>query len=60
MEQVLRTGSVLLFLSLFVADVCNAQLLGPGGKEIDVIQVEEAPVIDGVLDDKAWEFATVI
>ncbi len=60
MEQVLRTGSVLLFLSLFVADVCYAQLLGPGGKEIDVIQVEEAPIIDGVLDDKAWEFATVI
>ena len=37
-----------------------AQIVGSQDKVIDVFQVDEAPVIDGVLDDDAWAFATVI
>jgi hypothetical protein len=37
-----------------------AQIVDAGGKRIDAFMVDEPPVLDGVLDDDAWAFATVI
>jgi len=30
------------------------------GKRIDAFMVDEPPLLDGVLDDDAWAFATII
>jgi hypothetical protein len=38
----------------------HAQMVDAGGKRIDAFMVDEPPVLDGVLDDDAWAFATVI
>jgi hypothetical protein len=38
----------------------NAQMVDHQGKTIDAFQVEEPPVLDGILDDVAWTFGTVI
>ena len=48
----------LIFL-LLPGAIC-AQMVDAGGKRIDVFMVDEAPVLDGVLDDDAWAFATPI
>ena len=50
----------LVLLSLYLADTGGAQIVGPQGKVIDAFQVDEAPVLDGRLDDDAWVFGTVI
>jgi len=47
-------------LSLFLAATGDAQVVDPQGKLIDAFQVEQAPVIDGRLDDDAWAFGTII
>ena len=49
-----------VLLSLYLADSGNAQIVDSQGKIIDVFQVDEAPLIDGQLDDDAWVFGTVI
>jgi hypothetical protein len=49
-----------LLLSFCLADSGNAQITDSQGKIIDVFQVDEAPLIDGQLDDDAWVFGTVI
>lgn len=51
---------LLLPLALFACSMGSAQVIGKQGKTIDAIQVDEAPVIDGVLNDKAWEMGAVI
>jgi len=35
-------------------------MIDASGKRIDAFMVDEAPVLDGVLDDDAWAFATAI
>ena len=50
----------ILFLSVFGAETGTAQIVDSQGKHIDIFQVDEAPVLDGVLDDDAWAFATAI
>lgn len=42
------------------AGEASAQLVSAEGKRIDTFMVEEAPVLDGVLDDDAWAFAAII
>ncbi len=49
-----------VLLSLCLADSGSAQSVDPQGKLIDVFQVDQAPVLDGRLDDDAWAFGTVI
>ncbi|MDA0705717.1 MAG: DUF5916 domain-containing protein [Proteobacteria bacterium] len=38
----------------------GAQMVDASGKRIDIFMIDEAPVLDGVLDDDAWAFATPI
>ena len=38
----------------------GAQAASGQGKSVDAFQVEEAPVIDGKLDDDAWAFSTPV
>lgn len=38
----------------------GAQMVDANGKRIDAFMVDEPPVLDGVLDDDAWAFATEI
>jgi hypothetical protein len=38
----------------------NAQMTDDQGKTVEAIKVDDAPVIDGILDDEAWKLATVI
>ncbi|MDA0679271.1 MAG: DUF5916 domain-containing protein [Proteobacteria bacterium] len=45
---------------IFCIDVSVAQMINSAGKHVDAFMVEEAPVLDGVLDDDAWAFATII
>ncbi len=55
------THHVALMLGfLLIADVSNAQMVGPAGKRIDAFMVDEAPILDGVLDDDAWAFSTPV
>jgi len=49
-----------VLLSLCLADSGSAQIVDSQGKIIDVFQVDEAPLIDGQLDDDAWVFGTVV
>ncbi len=51
---------VAVLLSLCLADTGGAQIVDPQGKVIDAVQVDQAPLIDGKLDDDAWAFGTVI
>jgi len=37
-----------------------AQMVDSSGKRIDAFMVDEPPVLDGILDDDAWAFATAI
>lgn len=38
----------------------GAQFVDPRNKVIDAFRVDEPPVIDGVLDDDAWAFGTIV
>jgi len=49
-----------LSLALLAFSGASAQLVSEYGKSIDAFQVEEAPIIDGQLDDDAWAFSTPI
>jgi len=51
---------VAVLLSFCLTDQCVAQFVDSQGKVIDAVQVDEAPVLDGRLDDDAWTFGTVI
>lgn len=48
-----------MLLMVLASPVC-AQMVDSGGKRIDAFMVDEPPVLDGVLDDDAWAFGTVI
>jgi hypothetical protein len=54
------TQFAVILLSFFLADTGSAQPVDQQGKLIDVFQVDQAPVLDGRLDDDAWAFGTVI
>ena len=45
---------------LLIADASGAQMVDPSGKQIDAFMVDEAPILDGVLDDGAWAFSTPV
>jgi hypothetical protein len=47
-------------LALLASASAGAQGVSVQGKSIDAFQVEEAPIIDGQLDDDAWAFGTAI
>lgn len=47
-------------LGILEGNAADAQMIDPQGKRIDVFMADEAPVLDGVLDDDAWAFATVV
>ncbi len=47
-------------LGSHVAGTANAQMIDSQGKRIDVFMVDAPPLLDGVLDDDAWAFATII
>lgn len=49
-----------LLLGPGLAATANGQMIGPQGKVIDAFQVDQPPVIDGILDDDVWAFGTVI
>ena len=51
---------ILLLAALAWPAVAATQIVASQGKMIDAIQVDEAPVIDGFLDDDAWESGSVI
>jgi hypothetical protein len=42
------------------SEAVRAQMVDSGGKQIDAFMVDEAPILDGVLDDDAWAFGAVI
>jgi hypothetical protein len=46
--------------ALFACASTSAQFVAGQEKSIDAFQVEEAPLIDGQLDDDAWAFGTPI
>jgi len=45
---------------LLLPHAVAAQMVDAAGKRIDAFMVDEPPVLDGVLDDDAWAFATAI
>ena len=45
---------LIVIVALLASFGAGAQMPSEGGKFIDAVQVEEAPVIDGLLDDHAW------
>ena len=45
---------------LILPCMAGAQMVDANGKRIDTFMVDEPPVLDGVLDDDAWAFATAI
>ncbi|MGI9222763.1 MAG: DUF5916 domain-containing protein [Woeseiaceae bacterium] len=45
---------------LMLPALASAQSIAVNDKRIDTFMFEEAPVLDGVLDDDAWAFATAI
>jgi len=45
---------------LLVSTSAGAQFVAGQGKSIDAFQVDEAPIIDGQLNDDAWAFGTAI
>ena len=49
-----------LLLGFCLTETGTAQIVNAQGKHIDIFQVDEAPVLDGVLDDDAWVFGTPI
>jgi len=51
---------LILIVALLAFSGAGAQVVSGQGKSIDAFQVEEAPVIDGQLEDDAWAFSTPI
>lgn len=52
---------LLLFAALPAATLhAHAQAIDSNGKLIDIFRVDDAPVVDGVLNDDAWAFGTVV
>ena len=49
-----------LITTMVLPAIGVTQIVDSHGKVIDAFQVDEAPVIDGILDDDAWAFGTVI
>jgi len=49
-----------LLTTLGVLAPAEARMLDTTGKLIDAFRVDDAPLIDGKLDDDAWAFATVV
>jgi hypothetical protein len=47
-------------LTIVGIDVALAEITDATGKRIDAFMVDEAPVLDGILDDDAWAFAAII
>jgi hypothetical protein len=45
---------------LLLPHALGAQAVDVAGKRIDLFMVDEPPVLDGIHDDDAWAFATVI
>jgi len=50
----------LLLACLLLPHSVAAQMVDSSGKRIDAFMVDEPPVLDGILDDDAWAFATAI
>lgn len=55
-----RSNYLLALGGLLLPLIAGAQILDSSGKRIDAFMVDEPPVLDGVLDDDAWAFGTVI
>ncbi len=51
---------LLALAGLLIPLIGGAQMLDSSGKRIDAFMVDAPPVLDGVLDDDAWAFGTVI
>ena len=51
---------MLPILTLLASASAGAQAVSSQGKSIDAFQVDEAPLIDGRLDDDAWAFGTPV
>jgi hypothetical protein len=47
-------------IALILPHAAVAQMVDAAGKRINAFMVDEPPALDGVLDDDAWAFATVI
>jgi hypothetical protein len=56
----MRAQIKILLAGLLLAGITNAQFVDSSAKRIDAFMVEEPPVIDAILDDDAWAFATVV
>ena len=56
----MRLLAFTLLLTFALCETAQAQIFDSSGKRIDAFMVDEPPVLDGVLDDDAWAFATVI
>jgi len=54
------TNTILAIVGLAFSGSGFTQMVDSHGKRIDAFMVDEAPVLDGVLDDDAWAFAAVI
>lgn len=54
--------NILLFglATAFYSGATGAQLVDSQNKLINAFQFDEPPVIDGILDDDAWAFATIV
>ena len=50
----------IILTGLLMAGAANAQMVESSAKRIDAFMVEEPPVLDGILDDDAWAYATVV
>jgi hypothetical protein len=55
-----RFKQVISIIALLASSGASAQSASGQGKSIDAFQVDEAPVIDGQLDDDAWAFSTAV
>jgi hypothetical protein len=53
-------NQMIRILALLALSGAGAQTASGQGKSIDAFQVDEAPVVDGQLDDDAWAFSTAI
>jgi hypothetical protein len=56
----IQTFFIASLLTVIWVNTASAQMVDAAGKRIDIFMVEEAPVLDGILDDDAWAFASVI
>ena len=56
----MRIHAKISLIFVLLPHAIGAQMVDAGGKRIDALMVDEPPVLDGVLDDDAWAFATAI